>query len=99
MLYMFHMQGGHMKRLSFISGLLLTFGLLIWLAAAAPADELDPVKVSPQTTKVLFENDWVRVLEAKVPPGGQEPKHRHLPGVAVFLTDIEIENTAFPDGV
>lgn len=84
-----------MKRLPL--GLLLTAGFLIGLAALA--DELDPVKVSPQTTKVLLENDWVRVLEAKVPPGGQEPKHRHPPGVTVFLTDIEIESTAFPEGV
>jgi hypothetical protein len=88
-----------MKWLLLASTLVFAYGLMTLPAYAALPDELDPVKVSPQTAKVLFENEWVRVLEAKVPPGGQEPKHRHPPGLTVFLTDIEIESTAFPEGV
>ena len=87
-----------MKRLPLAWALVAATGLLILHASAAPQDDLDPVKVSPQTVKVLFENEWVRVLEAKVPPSGHEPKHRHLPGVAVFLTHLEVESVSFPDG-
>ena len=88
-----------MKWLLFASTLVFAYGLMTLPAYAVPPDELDPVKVSPQTVKVLFENEWVRVLEANVPPGGQEPNHRHPPGVTIFLTDMEIESTASPEGV
>lgn len=85
-----------MKRVSSVLSLILAYGVLSGQAPTASADELDPIKASPQTTRVLLENEWVRVLEAKVPPGGREPKHSHRPGVAIFLTDTDVESKAFP---
>ena len=63
----------------------LAFALgAIFLAVAVSAslsqvpNPLDPLKVCPDTHKLLFENAVVRVIEAKVPPGQTEPKHSHL---------------------
>jgi hypothetical protein len=65
----------------------------------APAQEdLDPVKMMPDTHKVLFENTFVRVIEGKVPAGGTEPKHRHPHCVMVYLADFDAEVKTFPDG-
>ena len=49
--------------------------------------DLDPLKVTPQTHKLLFENQFVRVIESKVPAGETEPKHGHPRSVTVYLTD------------
>jgi hypothetical protein len=38
-------------------------------------DELDPVKLMPDTHRVVFENSFVRVIEGHVPAGGVELKH------------------------
>jgi hypothetical protein len=65
----------------------------------APAQEdLDPVKIMPDTHKVLFENTFVRVIEGKVPAGGTELKHRHPHCVMVYLADYDAEVRTFPDG-
>jgi len=40
------------------------------------------VRVAPEQHRVLLENDRVRVLEIRLPPGGVEPPHIHaLPSV------------------
>ena len=65
---------------------------------AQPAEELDPIKVAADTHKLLFENQFVRVISAKVPVGSLEPKHRHPRGVTVYLADYTIEQKSFPDG-
>jgi hypothetical protein len=65
----------------------------------APAqEELDPVKMMPDTHKLLFENTFVRVIEGRVPAGGYEPKHRHPHCVMVYLADFDSEVRALPDG-
>jgi hypothetical protein len=46
----------------------------------------------------VFENSFVRVIEAKVPAGKAEPKHRHPHGLTVYLADYSIEQKTFPDG-
>jgi hypothetical protein len=38
--------------------------------SALAQDELDPVKLMPDTHKVIFENSFVRVVEGHVPAGG-----------------------------
>ena len=38
----------------------------------------DVVAVSPQTHKVLLENDRVRVLDVSLPAGAKEPEHSHV---------------------
>lgn len=75
----------------------LVAGVLL-LAPAASQEELDPVKIMPDTHKLLLENKLVRVIEAKVPPGAFEKKHRHPHGVTVYLGDYSIEMKTFPDG-
>lgn len=39
--------------------------------------ELDAVMVSPETHKVVFENDKLRVVEVTIQPGQKEPLHTH----------------------
>ena len=60
-------------------------------------DNLDPLKIMPDTHKLLFENQFVRVIESKVPAGGREPKHSHPHCVTVYLAEIDSEITTFPD--
>lgn len=57
----------------------------------------DPVKVSPETHKVILENERVRVLEVRVKPGEKVPTHSHPPNVVYFLSDAQ-ERFTFPDG-
>jgi hypothetical protein len=46
------------------------------------ADSLDAVKAAPNSHKVLFENNRIRILEVTVEPFGFEPMHTHrYPGV------------------
>ncbi len=87
------------KRLLLPAGLVVLTASLLFLASpASPQEELDPVKVAPDTHKLLFENKLVRVIQAKVPAGGIEPKHRHPPGVTVYLADYSVEIKTLPDG-
>lgn len=37
----------------------------------------DALEASPKSTKKLFENDQVRVLEVEIKPGEKEPLHIH----------------------
>lgn len=41
------------------------------------ADELDGVIAAPDSHRLLFENDRVRVLEVVVAAGAREPEHTH----------------------
>jgi len=61
-------------------------------------NDSDPLRVTPQTHKLLFENQFVRVIESKVPTGGTEQKHSHPRSVTVYLADADTEIKAFPDG-
>jgi beta-alanine degradation protein BauB len=56
-------------------------------------DALDPVRVSPETHKVTFENTFVRVLDVRIPAGNTEPRHRHPHGLSVYLTDWDAKVT------
>lgn len=47
---------------------------------------------------MLFENEFVRVIESSVPPGYMEMKHGHPHSVTVHLVDADSEVTKFPDG-
>lgn len=61
-------------------------------------ENLDPVRLMPDTHKLVFENESVRVIESRVPPGATEPKHGHPHCVTVYLVDIDAEVKTFPDG-
>jgi quercetin dioxygenase-like cupin family protein len=68
-------------------------------ALARPAEEsLDPLVVCGDTHKLMFENEHVRVMEARVPPGKVEHKHSHPHGLTVYLADYDVEIKTFPDG-
>ena len=49
----------------------IVVGMLAGRSAVAQ-EELDLVKLMPDTHKVVFENSFVRVVEGKVPAGGVE---------------------------
>ncbi len=57
----------------------------------------DIMEVAPKDTKVLFENDRMRVLEARRRPGDIEPEHSHPPYVVYALSDIS-QRITMPDG-
>ncbi len=61
-------------------------------------EQLDPLEIMPDTHRLLFENEFVRVIESKVPAGRVEPKHSHPHCVPISLADFEAEITTFPDG-
>lgn len=83
-----------MKR-SFVLGMFL--GVAITAIAIAATSEmsssLDPVKISPQYYKVLFENEQVRVLEYRLPPGDKESMHSHPAGVVYSFSAGHLKNT------
>ncbi len=81
--------------------LLVGLGVVIGVAACATPtalEELDPVKVAPTTHRLLFENQYVKVIEAKIPPGVHDAKHKHNKGVLVFLADYDMQLKSFPSG-
>jgi hypothetical protein len=86
-----------MKRL-----LVLGTAAALIIFAARPAlsqnDDQDVLKVIPENYKLLFENSFVRVIEARVPPGTEERPHRHLRGVSICMTEYTVESRILPDG-
>lgn len=78
----------------------LTIVVLVVMAlpAQSQSDDLDVLKVIPENYKLLFENQFVRVIEARVPPGTVEKPHRHMRGVSVCMTEYTIESRPVPDG-
>ena len=49
---------------------------------------LDGAKVAPETHKVIFENEHVRVLEVTIPPHGKEPVHTHCLPSTLYVQQI-----------
>jgi hypothetical protein len=49
-------------------------------------DSLDSLKVCSATQKLMFENEFVRVIDDQIPTGVAEPLHSHRHGVVIFLT-------------
>jgi len=71
---------------SLFIGILLTFSSTIYAQ--------DFVKVAAQgTTKVLLENDQVRVVQIETAPGQVTPWHSHPDYVLYALTDGKLETT------
>jgi hypothetical protein len=68
-------------------------GLGAWFIASPQEadDPLDSLKVCKDTQKLIFENQFVRVIDDIIPPGVTEPRHRHRHGVAVYLSDYTTE--------
>jgi hypothetical protein len=66
--------------------------------AVSQNDDQDVLKVIPENYKLLFENSFVRVIEARVPPGTEEKPHRHMRGVSICMTEYTVESRILPDG-
>ena len=78
----------------------LTLSVLVFTALMTigpQVDAQDVVKVSPQTVKVILENDQVRVIESTIPPGTLQPKHSHPATIVYYLTASKVKSEG-PDG-
>jgi hypothetical protein len=73
--------------------------VLVWArASSSQTDDLDVLKVIPENYKLIIDNQFVRVLEARIPAGTEEKPHRHLKGVSVCLTEYTLESRILPGG-
>jgi hypothetical protein len=56
-------------------------------ASLADLPSTDAVKAHDPNITVVIENDYVRVLSVRIPPGGKEPWHTHTwPAVVVYFS-------------
>ena len=68
---------------------------LCLLTFATPARAQDPVKVAPDTYKVLLDNTHMRILEVTLKPGSKTPMHSH-PGYAVYaFSDSQVRFASY----
>jgi hypothetical protein len=85
----------------------LLFGALAVFAAVlvvglrpsfAQPEEMDALKVCPDTQKLVLENAFVRVIEERLPPGATQAKHRHPHGLTIAMSSFENDGFSFTDG-
>ena len=57
----------------------------------------DVAKVSPESHKVLLDNDHVRVLQVRLKPGEKVGMHSHPASVIYYLSNAKVRIT-LPDG-
>lgn len=69
------------------------FLCLAALTGLAPPRFQDPAKVDPESHKVVFEADAVRVLDVTLKAGGKSALHSHPDCVAYLLTDAKAKFT------
>ena len=60
--------------------------------------DLDGVKAAPETHKVIFENEHVRVLDVTIPPHSKEPVHTHCLPSTLYMQQISEIVVGDPDG-
>ena len=90
-----------MKRTRYlaVSAVGIAAAALLLLAQPALSQQDDDVlKVIPENYKLLYENAFVRVIEARVPTGTEEKPHRHMRGVSICMTEYTVESRILPDG-
>jgi quercetin dioxygenase-like cupin family protein len=75
---------------------LLALAVLPGIAAAQDASEIDPVREFPDKYAVLFENEYVRVVEYTLEPGEQDGTHTHPPKLSYVLAGGTLRIT--PEG-
>jgi len=68
-----------------------SFVFITWTTSVSAQD---PAVVNSKTIKIKFENDRVRVLEAKLPPGVKEQVHSHPAYVIYVLAGGKVRNYA-----
>ena len=88
-----------MKTSRWISLGMFTLALaLATTASTKQAQGEDILKVAPDNTTLILENEFVRVLESRTNPGEKEPMHAHPAYLVYNLTDYTIRFTG-PDGI
>ncbi len=87
----------HVKYL-LVMGAAAAVTILVAGPARSQSPDQDVLKVIPENYTLLFENAFVRVIEARVPPGAEEKPHRHMRGVSVCMTEYTVESRILPDG-
>ena len=76
---------------------LLILCISVGVAVAWPEKAKDATIVDPDVHQVVFENDHVRVLEARAAHGYKSPMHSHPPLLLVSIGSARVKFT-FPDG-
>ena len=69
---------------------LLVLGTALTLFSARFLQAQERLK-APDTQKALLENQFVQVIDVRVPAGVAEPLHTHGRGVTIALTDYDNE--------
>jgi len=77
------------------AGVLLASLALVVATQTAMAQDL--AKVAPNNTKVLLDNDRVRVLDVQTKPGEKLAMHSHPASLSYTLSAGKLKSTA-PDG-
>lgn len=67
--------------------------VLVAVACTGAVFAQDMVKVAPTHTKVLLDNDQVRVIEVSLKPGDKLPMHSHPANVVYFVTGGKTKTT------
>ena len=81
-----------MKKVFGFAVLAIAFVAVALLALPQSSDDsLDSLKVCAATQKLIFENEFVRVIDDQIPAGVTEPLHGHRHGVVIFLTTSTYE--------
>jgi quercetin dioxygenase-like cupin family protein len=67
--------------------------LVLAVACAGAVSAQDMTKVAPKNTRVLLDNDQVRVIEVSLKPGDKLPMHSHPANVVYFVTGGKTKTT------
>ena len=76
---------------------MLFFTLTNIIQAQLPYPGIDATKVSPNTYKLLLENDYTRIVKVTAKPGDRDEWHSHMPMAVYIVTDMKIRIHT-PDG-
>ena len=72
----------------------------VFLATLSVYGQQKPASTNPADyQKVVLDNQFVRVLDIRLPPGTFESKHGHPKGLQIALSEFENEAKVFPSGV
>ena len=63
--------------------------------AVLPISAQDPTKTLPESYKVQFDNDYVRVVRVHYDAGAKLPEHTHPPGTTVYVYLNDSEGVVF----
>ena len=71
--------------------------VLGWAVSTLLAQDVTKVAGGPETHKVVLDNDQVRMLDVRIPPGQKVAMHSHPANVVYYITDYKVKVTS-PDG-